>query len=66
MWWGEDYAFCRNWQEIGGEVWLVPNLNLNHWSGDKVWKGNFHEYLLKQPGGSKDPARETEQVNAYA
>jgi hypothetical protein len=57
MWWGEDYAFCRNWQELSGEVWIVPDLNLNHWSGDKVWKGNFHQYLLRQPGGSEDPAR---------
>jgi glycosyltransferase involved in cell wall biosynthesis len=66
MWWGEDYAFCRNWQEAGGEVWIVPDLNLNHWSGEKVWKGNFHRYLMEQPGGSLDPARqgELEHVNA--
>lgn len=31
-WWGEDYAFCRNWQDLGGQVWLVPNLNLTHHS----------------------------------
>jgi glycosyltransferase involved in cell wall biosynthesis len=53
MWWGEDYAFCRNWQEMGEDIWIVPNLNINHHSGDKVWPGNFHEFLMRQPGGSK-------------
>ena len=26
----EDYAFCRRWQKIGGEVWLDPIVNLDH------------------------------------
>lgn len=26
----EDYAFCRRWQQIGGEVWLDPQVVLNH------------------------------------
>lgn len=26
----EDYAFCRRWQNIGGEVWLDPIVNLDH------------------------------------
>lgn len=53
LWWGEDYAFCRRWREIGGRVWLIPNLNIHHnaWDSDKVYEGNFHEYLLAQPGG---------------
>ena len=25
----EDYAFCRRWQAIGGEVWLDPFVNLD-------------------------------------
>lgn len=53
VWWGEDYAFSRRWNELGGEIWLVPNLNLTHHSTGKAYPGNFHEYLLlqSQPGG---------------
>lgn len=51
VWYGEDYAFCRRWMELGGELFLLPNLNLDHhgkgkWEGH-VWPGNFHEHLLK-------------------
>lgn len=56
-WWGEDYAFCRNWQACGGLIWVVPDLNINHHSADKVYEGNFHQFLMRQPGGSNDPAR---------
>lgn len=50
-WWGEDYAFSRNWIDAGGEIWLVPNINLNHHTTQDVFPGNFHEYLLnyKEP-----------------
>lgn len=26
----EDYAFCRRWQQLGGEVWLDPSIALDH------------------------------------
>ena len=53
IWWGEDYSFARRWKEKCGDIWLVPNLNIDHHSPDKVYKGNLHEFLLRQPGGSK-------------
>lgn len=49
VWFGEDYAFCRNWCDAGGNIWIVPNLNIDHHSPDKAYRGNFHEYLLRQP-----------------
>jgi glycosyltransferase involved in cell wall biosynthesis len=59
LWWGEDYAFCRNYRKCGGEVWIVPNINLDHCHEDRVYKGNFHEYLCRQKGGSHDPDEKT-------
>ena len=56
-WWGEDYAFSRNWVDCGGKIYVVPDLNLNHHTTEKEYKGNYHEFLLRQPGGSNDPAR---------
>ena len=52
--WGEDYAFSRNWIDSGGEIWVVPDLNLTHHSTEKSYPGNFHEFLLRQPGGSRE------------
>jgi hypothetical protein len=35
----EDYTFCRRWQKLGGEIWLDPRTQLNHWGGH-WYKGN--------------------------
>ena len=53
IWFGEDYAFCRRWRETGGDVILVPDLNISHWDGVLEYKGNYHRYLQRQPGGSE-------------
>lgn len=55
-WWGEDFSFCRNWTASGGEIWIVPDLDLTHHSKDEAYHGNYHEFLMRQPGGSKCPA----------
>lgn len=36
----EDYAFCRMWQAIGGEVWSAPWVRISH-SGDYNYSGQF-------------------------
>lgn len=54
QWWGEDYAFSRRWLSIGGDIWIVPDLDLDHHASGAVFKGNFHEFLMRQPGGSHD------------
>ena len=54
VWYGEDYAACRRWLEIGESIWTVPNLNINHHTPDAVYPGNLHEFLLRQPGGSNE------------
>jgi glycosyltransferase involved in cell wall biosynthesis len=50
-WWGEDYAFSRNWIDAGGDIWVVPNLDLTHHSTETAYPGNYHNFLRQQPGG---------------
>jgi len=41
----EDYAFCRRWREIGGEIWLDRNSRLTH-TGNFDYRGE-HESRLR-------------------
>ena len=44
----EDYALCRMWQSIGGEVWSAPWVRISH-SGDYNFSGYFaHTVELNQ------------------
>ena len=52
IWWGEDYSFARRFRAKCGPIWIVPDINLDHNVKGKVYKGNFHQFLLRQPGGS--------------
>lgn len=54
VWYGEDYAFSKRWREKCGDIWLVPDLNLNHHMPGKCFPGNFHNFMLRQPGGSEE------------
>lgn len=40
----EDYAFCRMWQEHGGDVWSAPWVRITH-SGDYNFAGQFANML---------------------
>ena len=53
VWYGEDYAFSRNWRDLGEPIWLVPDLDLTHHTGDTEYPGNFCGFLMRQPGGSE-------------
>lgn len=57
VWYGEDMAFSRNWLACGGELWIVPDLNLTHHSADEAFPGNLHQYLMTMPGGANGPPR---------
>lgn len=63
VWYGEDYAFCKRWKAMGEEIWIVPDLDIDHHEAPskehpegRVWTGNFHLYMTRQPGGINDPA----------
>lgn len=54
VWYGEDYAFSKRWRDCGGEIALLPNLNIDHHSSAEAFPGNLHEFMMRQPGGSKE------------
>jgi hypothetical protein len=45
---GEDYGFCRLYQEVGGTVWLDPSIILRHCGGYSVFSGDPSEWLERQ------------------
>lgn len=51
VWYGEDYAFSRRWNERGGEIWIVPDLELTHHDANHAHPGNFHTFMRRRPGG---------------
>ena len=54
LWWGEDFAFSRRWRACGGEIYLIPDLDICHHLPDgRSFPGNLHKWLLRQPGGSE-------------
>jgi GT2 family glycosyltransferase len=44
----EDYAFCRRWQRMGGEIWVDPNTKLNH-VGSFTFEGQLTNLLQREP-----------------
>lgn len=58
IWWGEDYSFSRRWKDKCGDIWIVPDLGINHHANGHDYRGNFHQFLLQQPGGSNEHTRE--------
>lgn len=41
---GEDYAFCRRWRDIGGKVWVDPEIHMGH-VGNKTFTGRAGDWL---------------------
>ena len=63
VWYGEDYAFSRRWNDKCGKIWIIPDLNITHHTKDAAFPGNFHEYLLSRPGGSESDNPEPPKGN---
>jgi hypothetical protein len=41
---GEDFSFCKRWREIGGQVWLDPEIKMGH-IGNKIFEGHIGNWL---------------------
>jgi hypothetical protein len=48
----EDYAFCRRWTALGGEIWLDLASQLTH-SGSYSYRGNSAPRYIASEGGKK-------------
>lgn len=46
--WGEDTAFCNDWRQIGGQVWLDPDLTLTHTGGAHNYTGHVGDWLASR------------------
>lgn len=41
---GEDFSFCRRWRDIGGQVWIDPEIRMGH-CGYKTFMGSLGDWL---------------------
>lgn len=42
----EDYFFCRQWQRLGGQIWLDPQTKLNH-IGSYTFEGDINNIIKR-------------------
>jgi hypothetical protein len=50
----EDWTFCENWRDLGGQVWVDKRILLRH-TGTYVFDYNTHEQLYKDLRAMFDP-----------
>lgn len=41
---GEDYSFCYRWRDIGGKIWIDPEIDMGH-IGNKIFQGHLGNWL---------------------
>lgn len=47
----EDSYFCEKWLEIGGKIYLDPELKLTHWDGNIPYHGHIGNWLRNRIEG---------------
>jgi len=69
IWEGEmhcqDMAFCRRWLDIGGELWIDPNINVTHW-GMSPYEGDLNGHLRAKHTPKPDVHAAFDAVRAMA
>lgn len=48
LYFGEDYSFCKRWRDIGGKIWIDPEIPMGH-IGHKTFHGQIGEWLKARP-----------------
>lgn len=46
----EDAYFCQLWHDMGGEMWLAPEITLTHWNGNIPFVGHIGNFLKRRAG----------------
>lgn len=54
---GEDVDFCWRWADMGGEMWIDPDINFSH-NGRKRYVGNLSQSIAHLRGGDVREAAE--------
>lgn len=54
--WGEDFAFCKLWRDLGGIAWVDPTIRLQH-VGTTSFDASYLEHLFgQQPNEGREAA----------
>lgn len=52
MRWSEDFSFCKRWRKIGGEIYLMPDIELKH-TGTHTWSAKQTDNFIAQDNYKK-------------
>lgn len=48
---GDDYSFCQRWRDMGGKVYLDPDIRVGH-IGTMIYDADIHEWLKAHDAAS--------------
>lgn len=59
QYWSEDYVFCQRAREMGYDVWVAPQVSVEH-IGTYVYKGALHNWLVEQSRSAAEKKKQAE------